>query len=180
MDKRKNHSIAKIAILGAESTGKTTLCLELSKMLPATAVFEYARDYMTSSEVTYDELVHIAEEQIKSEDKAVASSTTPYILFDTEIINLKIWFEYVFQKVPDFLSDIDIAARYDFYLITQMDLDYEVDPLRKYTDPSIRQALESRYIEEVKRLNIPYGLVHGDGEERTELAYKLIKENTDI
>ncbi len=173
----RNPEIDRIAVLGAESTGKTRLVQSLSKMLPADAVYEYAREYLQNPSVSYEELEHIALTQLRREESALESTRYDYILFDTEVINLKVWFEYVFQNVPSFLKEIDPRKRYDYYLITQMDLEYEPDPLRTYTDPAIRAELEKRYISELQSLDMPYNIVYGQGPQRIKRAYESIKNN---
>ena len=59
----------KVAIIGPESTGKSTLARELAEQFKGTYVPEYAREYVERKgrkELTYDEVCEIAREQIRS------------------------------------------------------------------------------------------------------------------
>ena len=76
----------KVAIIGPESTGKSTLAKELAEQFKGTYVPEYAREYVERKgrkELTYDEVCEIAREQIKSISEA------GFYFFDTELIVTK-------------------------------------------------------------------------------------------
>ncbi len=165
-----------IAILGAESSGKTTLTEQLAEYYGGDAVFEYAREYMTTNNISYDELVHIAHEQYRRENFIIMNSQAEYIFFDTELINLKIWFREVFNKIPDWLANIDLVSRYSYYLITENDLPWQEDPLRSYADIESRDQLKALYLSEVKQTGIPYSLISGKEEHRLNQAIKAIDQ----
>ena len=64
-------SIKKIAVIGPESTGKSTLSEALAKALNTVWVPEYARAYLGKLERPYEEkdLLEIAKGQIESENE---------------------------------------------------------------------------------------------------------------
>ena len=51
MEKTTNHLLKKIAILGAESTGKSTICNELAIHYNSLFVPEYARTYFNTHNI---------------------------------------------------------------------------------------------------------------------------------
>ena len=66
----------RVGIIGPESSGKSTLCEYLAKRYDGILVPEYARTFVEqkgSTEVTFDELCHIARHQIE-ELKRTANS----------------------------------------------------------------------------------------------------------
>src|SRR5215213_3373828 len=97
-------SIRRIGVIGAESTGKTALCEALAKHYKTVWVPEYAREYFNDSDIynySLDDLVKIAERQIKSEEECELIANR-FLFCDTTLITLKIWAELEFEQVPAF------------------------------------------------------------------------------
>ena len=63
--------IRKVAIIGPESTGKSTLCTQLAAHYQTLWVPEYAREYLETkgTSYTYDTLLEIAKGQVSSEER---------------------------------------------------------------------------------------------------------------
>lgn len=162
----------KIGVIGPESTGKSTLCESLSKLLDATVVNEYARTYLEERGAEYSEhdVEQIARVQI---EQLNASYPTRYVLFDTELIITQVWFEYKYGKVPDFLLGALKNNPIDFYLLCAPDLQFVPDPLRE--NPDKREELFIRYRELIEEQNKPYYIIAGAGEIRVESALKAIQ-----
>ena len=97
----------KIAILGPESTGKSTLAESLAGHFVATWLPEYAREYVEKLTLPYiyDDVCNIARKQIEQQLYFEKYQPTNYIFFDTELIITKVWFEYKFKIVPDFVTE---------------------------------------------------------------------------
>ncbi|MBR2165581.1 MAG: ATP-binding protein [Paludibacteraceae bacterium] len=151
----------KVAIIGPESTGKSTLARYLSKRYKGTYVPEYAREYVErkgSKEVTYDELCQIAKHQVE-EMELIANSQKPIAFFDTDLIVTKVWFDYAFGQVPDWLNEAIIRYPMDVYLLTYPDIPWEPDPARYNGSNEIRQELFARYEAEIEARNIPYYII---------------------
>src|SRR6188508_954892 len=115
--------IIKIAVLGAESTGKTWLCEKLAAHYKTEWVPEYAREYFHDSDIynyTIKDLEIIAQKQLEMEDGATIKANG--ILFcDTSLITLKIWAELEFLTCPPSITNCMNSDRYDLYLITDND-----------------------------------------------------------
>ena len=149
----------KVGIIGPESTGKSTLARELAEQFKGTYVPEYAREYVERKgrkELTYDEVCEIAREQIKSISEA------GFYFFDTELIVTKVWFEYAFGKVPEWLSEAIKTYPMDLYLLTYPDIPWVPDPARYNGSQAIREELFDRYEEEVKATGVPYYVIRHD------------------
>ena len=149
----------KVGIIGPESTGKSTLAKELAEQFKGTYVPEYAREYVERKgrkELTYDEVCEIAREQIKSISEA------GFYFFDTELIVTKVWLEYAFGKVPEWLTEAIKAYPMDLYLLTYPDIPWVPDPARYNGSQAMREELFDRYEEEVKATGVPYYVIRHD------------------
>ena len=167
----------KVAIIGPESTGKTTLAQELAQQFKGTYVPEYAREYIErkrTREVTFDELCDIARHQIEeikslsgtesaglSAKRSVRETVCQAkpVFFDTELIVSKIWFDYAFGRVPEWLNEAILRYPMDVYLLTAPDIPWQPDPARYNGSDAIRQELFDRYESEIQALRIPYFVI---------------------
>ena len=70
-----NSQLRKIAIIGPESTGKSTLCELLAQHYNTQWCPEFAREFLLTygTDYTYDDLLYIARGQLAMEDEYVAS-----------------------------------------------------------------------------------------------------------
>ena len=151
----------KVAIIGPESSGKSTLARYLANRYQGILVPEYAREYVErkgTTDVTYDELCEIAKHQIE-ELELIANSQQPTAFFDTELIVTKVWFDYVFGRVPEWLNEAIRRFPMDVYLLTRPDLPWVPDPARSNGSDAIRRELFDRYEAEIQALNIPYYII---------------------
>jgi len=151
----------KVGIIGPESTGKSSLARYLANRYQGILVPEYAREYVErkgTTDVTYDELCEIAKHQIE-ELELIASSQQPTAFFDTELIVTKVWFDYAFGRVPEWLNEAIRRFPMDVYLLTKPDLPWVPDPARSNGSDAIRRELFDRYEAEIQALNIPYYII---------------------
>lgn len=166
----------RIAILGPESTGKSDLCMHLAKAyVRAVWVPEYARTYLENngSKYTIDDLDVIAQGQLESIAKA-EKFEPEYLFVDTEMLVMQIWSSFVFNKVSDFIASEVKSQNFDLYLLCDIDLPWQYDPLREH--PEHRKELFELYKTQLDALNWPYRIISGKGEERKENAIKSIEE----
>ena len=152
----------KVGIIGPESTGKSTLARYLARRYKGTYVPEYARTYVEqkgTTEVSYEELCEIAKHQIE-ELAAISSQPSENVyFFDTELIVTKVWFEYAFGRVPEWLNEAIDRYPMNSYLLTYPDLPWVPDPARSNGSDAIRKELYERYKAEIEALNIPYYII---------------------
>jgi NadR type nicotinamide-nucleotide adenylyltransferase len=161
-------------VLGAESTGKTWLCEKLSEVFRTAWVREYAREYFHDSDIynyTSRDLEIIAEKQLMLEEEA-ESKANGILFCDTALITLKIWAELEFSSCPSSILEKMNDARYDLYLITENDIEWENDPLRQ--NRHSRELLKEMNIAEVLRTGKPYYLITGTGRQRLEEAAEAV------
>lgn len=172
MEKTTENKLKKIAILGAESTGKSMLCEALAKHYNTSFVPEYARTYFENNDInnySVDDLEIIAKKQLELELESKANG----ILFcDTTLITIKIWAVYQFNKVPEFISNSLKSADYDLYLICNNDVAWIEDSQRR--NENLRESLFKWNKHELQKSNHDYKIVKGVGEDRVKSAIQII------
>jgi nicotinamide riboside kinase len=117
-----------------------------------------------TTEITYDELCDIAKHQIEqlesiANQSSNRQSSNRKYFFDTELIVTKVWFDYAFERVPEWLNEAIQRYPMDTYLLTYPDLPWVPDPARSNGSDAIRMELFERYKAEIEALNIPYYII---------------------
>jgi len=164
--------VRKISITGPESSGKTTLALEMARFFSFAYVPEFSREFLRSGGKISSgkDLVSIAKNQIESENRAMQTSDT--IICDTDILVLKIWNQERFMPVHPALKALLKHHNYDYILLCVPDILWEPDPLRE--NPTDRERLFDLYEKNLHENHIQFDLITGQGPSRSELAKKLI------
>lgn len=173
MEKNK---IIKIAIIGAESTGKSTLAKQLAAHFNTVYVSEYARDYFdehTIENYSINVFDIIYSKQINNETEAEKKAKR-FLFCDTTLITGKIWSEEIFNKTAPFIEEHLPKINYALYLVTNNEVPWEKDHQRK--NPHNREELLQRNLDELKKLNATYKVVEGMNEARLHNAIKYIEE----
>mgnify|MGYP001043929185 CR=1 FL=1 len=162
-----------IAIVGPESTGKSTLSKSLSIAFGAGWVPEYARQYLEKLNRPYqkEDLLAIAKGQLIMEDEAYKKHDL--VFCDTNLLVIKIWSEYKYGACDAWISKTIQERKYDLHLLTYIDLPWQDDPQREH--PHAREELFRIYENELKKLNIEYSVVKGKNEERLKSALEEVK-----
>jgi len=164
----------KIVIIGPESTGKTTLCRKLAEHYNTVFLEEYAREYVEKLEgrYCYKDLEKIASKILSLEDE-IEQKADKYYFVDTSVIVMKVWFEVVYNKIPDWFEHKIKDYFADLYLLTKVDIPWEYDPVREYPG-EMRYKLFDIYMENLKKNNLNFGIVEGKGNQRTENAIEIV------
>jgi len=173
----KHHSILKIALLGPESSGKTTLARELAEHFRSDWVPEYAREYIEKldGKYTMQDIVYCATEQIRSEADKLKDAKH-YLFSDTDLINLKVWLLDVYGTYPEWMEDKIKQNHYDLYLLTAPDIPFEDDPIRE--NPHRRNYFFEWYKKELDDYHFPYEIIYGIGPERLKNAIAATEKLT--
>jgi len=101
--------IKRVVFLGAPSTGKTTILKAAAQYYKTNYVLEYGREYWERHQVnrllSQEQLLHIAQEQIRQEDEAIKHSRR-FLFVDTNALTT--WhfaLDYYGHALPE-LSDL--------------------------------------------------------------------------
>lgn len=165
-----------VIVTGAESTGKSILTRQLSHFYQSPSFAEFPREYIEKKgqNYTFDDVVSIALMQ-NAQMKKSLTINSKYIFFDTWLIITMIWFDAVFKKVPQWISETIKNAPVDLFLVCNTDLPWIPDPVRE-NGGEMREMLHMRYIELINRFGFNYKLVSGHSEERFNNAVEFINE----
>lgn len=166
----------KIVVLGPESTGKTDLCLALSRYFNSPWIPEYAREYVSKLQrpYTYLDIETIARQQIREqEDVQRKHDPADFLFFDTDLIITKVWFLHAFGRCPDWVQHALEKSDVALYLLCQPDIPWEYDSVRE--NPEIREFLYDWYKREIKELNRPFVEITGLGEKRVQNAVMALQ-----
>lgn len=180
--------VKKIVILGPESTGKSTLCKQLAAHYNTIWVEEYAREYLLKNGTAYsfENLLDIAKGQVNSEEKGIefaeshnSKLQTPNskLFIDTDMLVMKVWCEFVFEKCHHWILNRISERQYDLYLLCNIDLPWVKDELREYPDLVSRQKLYHHYKDILINQNTPWVEISGSYEERLVKAIKAVEGN---
>jgi NadR type nicotinamide-nucleotide adenylyltransferase len=171
----KENDLRLIVITGPESTGKTALAQALAEKWNILWIPEYARQYVENLDhpYNYDDVVRIAQHQIREEAEYVAKVGHGVLFFDTWLIITKVWFDLVFGKCPEWITDHIRNSKIDLFLICNTDLPWIPDPVRENGGEK-RELLLKLYCEEIRSFGFQYEIVEGFGQSRTENAVKAL------
>lgn len=168
----------KIALLGAESTGKTTLARELaahfaSRGRKAVAVPEALRDWCAAQGRTPrpDEQMGIAQEQQQRVDEALR--THDVVIADTTAVMVAIYSAMLFEDGSLYRFAIEQQQGYDVTLLTGLDLPWVADGLQR-DGPHVREPVDALVRDMLDKAAIPYRVVYGTGPERLANALGAI------
>jgi len=164
----------KIAIIGPESTGKSTLSKQLADYFGTTWVPEFARQYLDIIARPYVEsdLLAIARGQVETEDRLLGTAND-FLFCDTTLIVLKVWSEHSYGRCDPWILDQLERVKYDYFFLTDIDMPWEEDPQREH--PHKREYFFNLYKSYLDKGGFPYTLVSGNEEERLQTAIGKIK-----
>ena len=170
----------RVCVIGAESTGTTTMTEALADHYKTKWVAEYGREYWEklkslSENLKWDtkEFILIAEEQNRREDQ-LAQECHKVLFCDTDSFATSIWHErYMGFHSPE-VQKVSEGRRYDLYLLTDTDIPFVQDGTRD--GERIRHWMHTKFEEELKKHNKNYLLLSGAHEDRLKKAIQACNE----
>jgi NadR type nicotinamide-nucleotide adenylyltransferase len=159
--------VKRICLLGAESTGKTTLAQALAAAYDTLWNPEYGRPYTEigrshGAPWTSWEFTHIARIQCWYED-FLASSANAVLFCDTDAFTTAVFHE-VYLGRPAMGFDELLGRRYDAYLVCGLDAPFSHDGIREFEER--RAWMHERYLERARASGAPWLVLEGSLEER--------------
>ncbi len=169
-----------IALLGAESTGKTTLALALRDVLAAderdvVVVPEYLREFCDHAQRTPrpDEQRVIAETQTRRIDAAARAHA--FVIADTTALMIAVYSEQVFGDTGLYADAQAAHARgSDLTLLTALDLPWQADGLQR-DGPQVRKPVDAKVRTALTRAGVPFSIVFGCGDARRDAALACVQ-----
>ena len=160
----------KVALLGAESTGKSTLAGQLAQALrecghAALVVGEYLREWCDREGRTPrpEEQLAIAQEQERRVDATAAAGGI--VLADTTSLMVAIYSAMLFDDPSLHPFALERLRAYDLVLVTGLDLPWVADGLQR-DGPHVREPVDALLRQALAGGGIPYRVVYGTGDSR--------------
>lgn len=169
----------RIVIVGAESTGTTTLAEDLSTALNTLWVPEYGREYSAMKQDlgvdvwTSEEFLAIAHEQTKRENEA-AGRCNRVLVCDTNAFATTLWHRRYMGTENAELTDFAKDCRADLYLLTGDEIPFVQDGLRD--GENIRHEMHCWFETALSVQNTPWLQLRGSQRERLHEALSEIKK----
>lgn len=176
-----------IAIVGAESTGKTSLARALAKEFHSPWVPEYLRRFCDERGRTPN--VHeqslILETQRVEEDVAqltAIATGAPLVICDTAPLMTAVYSEFVFADMRLYPRALECHRRYAHTLLLCNDLAWVEDGFQR-DGPHVRTRVFELIEANLESADLSYSIIDGDGHTRTLNAMhvidKLLKRGVD-
>lgn len=159
-------SVPRVAILGAESTGKSTLAAALAAHYGTLWVPEYLREFVEVQERTpkEHEQFFIANTQIRQESEALKKARS-FLFCDTTPLITVLYSRFYFGRVDAPLEALAATHDYDFTIVTAPSNPWEPDGLMRES-PQVRQLIHEQLLHMLDATHVTYLLVDGSLEER--------------
>jgi len=174
---------ARVVVLGAESTGSTTLAEALAAAYGTSWVPEYGRELSVTRDGGLDapwrsdEFDLIVDRQIGLEDAALRRVPVPLLVCDTDVLATALWHERYVGTTSAGTGAERIHARADehrpdLYLLTGDEIPFVQDGMRD--GEHIRHAMQDRFRDVLAAQPVPWAEVRGDVAARVAASLPLI------
>jgi nicotinamide riboside kinase len=168
----------KIALLGAESTGKTQLAGELAAHWTARGhrvaiVTEVLREWCAREGRTPrpEEQLPIAQEQQRRVDKAAESHQI--VIADTTALMVAIYSAMLFKDGTLYAFALERQRTYDATLVTGLDIPWIADGLQR-DGPHVREPVDALVRDALAQAGVPYRVIYGSGPQRLANALAAV------
>jgi len=171
------HFVKRVCVLGAESTGKTTLARSLAERYDTVWVPEYGREYcerhdkQLGDEWRTSEFVHIAHVQAEREDK-LAEVANRLLVCDTDIFTTARFHEAYTGTTDELLERLAASRGYDLYLLCGLDAPFVQDGWR--VDGPHRIAMDAAFRAYLRDADAPWVDLSGSYDNRFSCAVDAV------
>lgn len=170
--------VRRVVLIGAESTGKTTLAQKLAERFSTTWVPEYGREHWEKKVAgismsdplpswNHEEFVHIAAEQQARENR-LARQANRVLICDTNAFATGTWHERYYQSRDQRVDAIGAVDKVDLYLLTAPDVAFVQDGFRD--GEKIRDWMHDAFRTQLVNGSTPWRLIAGSYAARFEAA----------
>jgi len=165
--------IERVALIGGESTGKSTLSEGLAKHLGTEYVSEYGRDLWIEKDgqLVFEDYEHIARTQIAKEE-AAALSACDFLFCDTTPLTTRFYCENQFGRMSEGLKQLS-KRRYDHVFLCEADFGFVQDGWR--ADPAFQAKQQAWYRAELASANINYTSLTGSVDSRVAQVMTVLR-----
>jgi len=169
-----------ICLVGAESTGKTTLAQALAKHFGTVWVPEYGRMYAegkvflpTYSEWETHEFTDIAEGQIRL-TRQLRPRANRYLFQDTDALATSVWHRRYMRSPSLEVEKLAATSMADLYLVSSPDVPFVQDGTRD--GEHMREWMHKEFIDVLTQVGASFFVISGPYSGRMKQAVVHIKE----
>ncbi|MEH6433960.1 ATP-binding protein [Massilia sp. DD77] len=166
--------VQRIAILGAESSGKSTLSEALAAHYGTVWVPEYLREFVdTQGRVPYEhDQFGIARTQ-REREQAALERANRFLFCDTTPLMTALYSRVYWGRVDAGLAQLEACHDYDRTFVTAPDSPWEPDGLQRESE-AVRQMVHRMLLETLDARAIPYILLEGSLPQRLRQVEGLL------
>ncbi|MBX0301817.1 AAA family ATPase [Cryobacterium sp. 1639] len=164
----------RVVVLGAESTGSTTLAEALADHYDTEWVPEYGREHSETrlggldTPWRSDEFDLIVDRQIALEDAALRRVPRPLLICDTDVLATTLWHERYVGPTPTGMLARAAAHPPALYVLTGDEIPFVQDGMRD--GEHIRHAMQERFRQTLAGQSVPWLEVTGSVADRVSQA----------
>lgn len=171
-----SHFVERVVLMGAESTGKSTLCERLAGEFDTEHVDEYGREHYAArgGQLDLDDYVTIARVHREREDEAVQRANR-YLFVDTNAVTTMFFSHYYNRDSRPALRELadECAARYRHVIVCDDDIPFEQDGWR---DNEVwRGRMHGMVLHDLAVRRIPFHVVSGPLHERVAQVRSILE-----
>jgi len=183
----------KVTILGAESSGTTTLACDLAAKLNVPWVAEVGRTVSWELSIRHGGMENVAWDEsifwrilrkqasaevdvVYSSQQFVVSEIGPWIVCDTDAVATVVWWERYLSSTSDSAWKFAQASLADVYVITDPnDVEFEQDGIRD--GEHLRNEMHDSFIEMAKKTGNPVIIASGNRHQRVSYVVDQLREH---
>lgn len=165
--------LIRVCLIGAECTGKTSLAQRLAEHYQTVWVPEFAREFAleVARPLTLADVDTIARGQIAGED-LLAIDASRILILDTDLVSTAVYSNYYYSAVPQWVRTEAQRRLADLYLLTDVDVPFELDPARDAEEHRLEHARAFRRA--LEDFGASHVVISGEWEERFRRAVDAI------
>ncbi len=168
----------KVALLGAESTGKTAMAAGIAahwraQGLAVHAVGEYLREWCDREGRTPrpQEQMGIAQEQAR---RALQAPPEHWVVADTTPLMIAVYSDMLFDDTSLYEFALQHQQYYDLTLLTGLDLPWVADGQQR-DGPHVREPVDALVRGALDKAGVAYKVIYGHGDQRLKQALQAIQ-----
>ncbi len=173
------HRVRRVAVIGAECTGKTTLCQTLSRVLPGVAFEEPLRLWVDEKgsppgRGAQRTLLGLQQQAEASAEQQAGSLGLSWVLCDSAPLVTAVYSEIYYDDQGLYeLALAHHAQSYQATLVCDADLPWEADPGQR-DGPALRDTTHALLLQRLQDHGLGYFIVQGQGPDRARLAQDFL------
>lgn len=167
-------SAAHIAILGAESTGKSTLAAALAARYGTVWVPEYLREFVdTQQRVPFEEDQFVIARTQREREQVLHAKARRFLFCDTTPLMTALYSMIYWGRVDERLDALSRVNDYAVTLVTAPDTPWMPDGLQRESE-EVRANVHRMVLATLDERRIPFVLVSGDLPQRVRQVEQLL------